>query len=179
MNNDKLFYRITIGVSVVVFLLVVALNKRFFPVPDTFPSFIYYFPTINAIINGTCFVLLLLSLRAIKQKKVQLHKKINITTFLLSAAFIMLYVVYHYFVPETKHGGEGFVKTAYLTILLLHIVLAALVLPLILISFYFGLNNKVEKHRKIVRFTYPIWLFVTLSGVIVYLMISPYYNFPI
>lgn len=91
----------------------------------------------------------------------------------------MLYVVYHFFVTHTPFGGEGGIKTLYFIILSLHIVLAALVLPLILIAFYFGLNNKVEKHRKIVRFAYPIWLFVTISGVVVYLMISPYYQYPL
>jgi putative membrane protein len=177
MNNDKLFYRIAIGLSVIVFLLVIALNKRVLNPPAEFPSFIYNFPMFNALINGTCSILLIASFRAIKQKKIALHKKLNITTFILSALFLMLYVTYHFFVPETKHGGEGLVKTIYLIILLFHIVLAAAVLPLILISFYYALNNKVEKHKRIVRFTFPVWLFVTISGVIVYLMISPYYPF--
>ncbi|MBO6517330.1 MAG: DUF420 domain-containing protein [Bacteroidia bacterium] len=177
MQNDKLFYRIALVVSIAVFLLVLALNKRVLNPPSDFPSFIYNFPKFNAIINGTCSVLLILSLRAVRRKNIALHKKLNLTTFLLSALFLILYVVYHFFVPETKHGGEGFIKGLYLVILLFHIVLAAGVLPLILISFYFALNNKIEKHKKIVRFTYPIWLFVTISGVVVYLMISPYYPF--
>lgn len=179
IKNDKLFYRIALAVSVIVFLLVVALNKRLIEPPSDFPSIIYRFPMFNAIINGTCTILLLFSLRAIKQKKIDLHKKLNITTFLLSAVFLILYVIYHFFVTHTVYGGEGVMKTIYLTILGLHIVLAALVLPLILVAFYFGLNNKIDKHRKIVRFAYPIWLFVTISGVVVYLMISPYYNYPI
>ncbi|MFT5512069.1 MAG: putative membrane protein [Bacteroidia bacterium] len=179
IKNDKLFYRIALTISVLVFLLVLGLNKRIIEPPTSFPSIIYKFPMFNALINGTCAVLLLFSLRAIKQKKIELHKKLNITTFLLSAVFLMLYVVYHFFVTHTVYGGEGALKTTYIIILGLHIVLAALVLPLILIAFYFGLNNKVVQHKKIVRFTYPIWLFVTISGVIVYLMISPFYNFPV
>lgn len=175
--SDKAFYRLALVVSVVVFLLVIALNKRVLNPPTEFPELIYKFPMFNAIINGICSVLLILSFRAIKAKKIELHKKLNLTTFMLSAVFLMLYVTYHFFVPETKHGGEGLIKTVYLTILLMHIVLAAGVLPLILISFYFALNNKVDQHRRIVRFTFPIWLFVTISGVIVYLMISPYYPF--
>lgn len=177
MQNDKAFYRIALGVSILVFLLVIALNKRILNPPTEFPNFIYRFPMINAFINGTCSILLLLSFRAIKQKKIAVHKKLNITTFLLSALFLILYVVYHFFVPETKHGGEGFIKMLYLVILVAHIVLAAVVLPLILVAFYYALNNKVDKHRKIVRYTFPIWLFVTVSGVVVYLMISPYYPF--
>lgn len=175
--SDKAFYRLALVVSVVVFLLVIALNKRVLNPPTEFPELIYKFPMFNAIINGICSVLLILSFRAIKAKKIELHKKLNLTTFMLSAVFLMLYVTYHFFVPETKHGGEGLIKTVYLTILLMHIVLAAGVLPLILISFYFALNNKVDQHRRIVRFTFPIWLFVTISGVVVYLMISPYYPF--
>jgi len=179
IKNDKLFYRLALAVSAVVFLLVIALNKRLIEPPSEFPNIIYKFPMGNAIINGTCSILLLLSLRAIKQKKIAVHKTLNITTFLLSAVFLMLYVVYHFFVTHTTFGGEGVLKTIYLVILGLHIVLAALVLPLILIAFYFGLNNKIDKHKRIVRFAYPIWLFVTISGVIVYLMISPYYQYPL
>ncbi len=177
IKSDKAFYRLAMVVSIVVFLLVLALNKRVLNPPSEFPDFIYQFPLINAFINGLCFILLLTSFRAIKRKNIELHKKLNITTFLLSSLFLMLYVTYHFFVPETHFGGEGAAKGIYFTILLTHIVLAAGVLPLILISFYFALNNKVKQHRRIVRFTFPIWLFVTLSGVVVYLMISPYYSF--
>ena len=179
IKNDKLFYRLALAVSAVVSLLEIVLNKRIIEPPTDFPYIIYKFPMFNAIINGTCSILLLLSLRAIKQKKIAVHKTLNITTFLLSAVFLMLYVVYHFFVTHTTFGGEGVLKTIYLVILGLHIVLAALVLPLILIAFYFGLNNKIDKHKRIVRFAYPIWLFVTISGVIVYLMISPYYQYPL
>ncbi|MFT5723092.1 MAG: putative membrane protein [Bacteroidia bacterium] len=178
IKNDKIFYRIAMVVSLLVFLLVLALNKRLIEPPSDFPQIIYKFPMFNAFINGTCTILLLLSLWAIKQKKITVHKKLNITTFLLSALFLMFYVVYHFFVTHTTFGGEGSIKTLYLIILVSHIVLAAAVLPLILIAFYFGLNNKIDKHKKIVRFAYPIWLFVTVSGVVVYLMISPYYQFP-
>ncbi len=179
IKNDKLFYRIALAISAVVFLLVIALNKRVLQPPTEFPNYIYRFPMYNAMINGTCSVLLLLSLRAIKSKKVELHKKLNITTFVLSAIFLILYVIYHYFVEHTLYGGTGLKEIIYKIILWSHIVLAAFVLPLILISFNYGLNNKIEKHKKIVRFAFPIWLYVTVTGVIVYLMISPYYNFPI
>lgn len=78
---------------------------------------------------------------------------------------------------DQSYGGQGVIRTVYFVILISHIVLAAAVLPLILISFYYGLGNNIDKHRKIVRFTFPIWLYVTISGVLVYLMISPYYTF--
>lgn len=164
-------------ISIVVFLLVVLLNKRVLSPPDTFPAFIYKLPLLHAIINGTCAVLLIFSLRAIKAGKVGLHKKINLSTFGLSAVFLISYVTYHFFVPETSYGGDGILKTFYYFILLTHIPLAAAVLPLILLSFWYALTGKIDKHKKIVRFTYPIWLYVAVTGVIVYLMISPFYQF--
>jgi len=177
MEKDKLVFRLTLGISIIVFLLVLLLNRRVFPAPQNFPSFVHLLPKLNATINATCSVLLLLSLWAIKNQKISLHKALNLTTFGLSALFLISYVIFHYFVPETSFGGEGGIRTFYYTILISHIILAALVLPLILLSFYHALNKNIAKHRRIVRFSYPIWLFVTVSGVVVYLMISPYYNF--
>ena len=175
--SDKTFFRIAMTISIVVFLLVVLLNKRILSPPDTFPAFIYKLPLLHAIINGTCAVLLIFSLRAIKAGKVDLHKKINLSTFGLSAVFLISYVTYHFFVPETSYGGDGILKTFYYFILLTHIPLAAAVLPLILLSFWYALTGKIDKHKKIVRFTYPIWLYVAVTGVLVYMMISPFYKF--
>ncbi|MEK6616178.1 MAG: DUF420 domain-containing protein, partial [Bacteroidota bacterium] len=104
------------------------------------------------------------------------HKKINLTAFFLSSIFLVSYILYHYFTEETKFPSDNPLHPLYLVILLSHILLAALVLPFILISFYFGLNMKVPQHKKIVRWSYPIWLYVTITGVLVYLMISPYYS---
>jgi putative membrane protein len=175
--SDKTFFRIALVLSIVVFVLVVLLNKRVLNPPTEFPDFIYRLPLLHAIINGTCAVLLVLSLRAIKAKNIARHKALNITTFGLSALFLISYVVYHFFVPETTFGGEGIIRYVYYIILTTHIILAAVVLPLILLSFWYALNQKIDKHRKIVRFTFPIWLYVAVTGVIVYLMISPYYSF--
>jgi putative membrane protein len=175
--SDKTFFRIALVLSIVVFVLVVLLNKRVLNPPTEFPDFIYRLPLLHAIINGTCAVLLVLSLRAIKAKNIARHKALNITTFGLSALFLISYVVYHFFVPETTFGGEGIIRYVYYIILTTHIILAAVVLPLILLSFWYALNQKIDKHRKIVRITFPIWLYVAVTGVIVYLMISPYYSF--
>lgn len=164
-------------VSVVVFLLVLLLNRRVIPAPDTYPHFVTFLPSLNAVINSICTLLLIMSYRAIRRKNITLHKKLNITTFLLSSLFLISYVVFHYFIPEQTFEGEGWIRYVYYTILIAHILCAAAVLPLILLSFYYALNNKIDKHRKLVRFTFPIWLFVTASGVVVYLMISPYYTF--
>ncbi len=175
--SDKAFFRIAMIVGIVVFLLVVLLNKRVLNPPSDFPDFIYKLPLLHAIINGTCAILLVLSLRAIKAKKIDTHKALNLTAFGLSALFLISYVVYHFFVPETTYGGTGIMRYAYYIILITHIVLAAIVLPMILLSFWYALNQKIAKHRKIVRFTFPIWLYVAVTGVLVYVMISPYYSF--
>ncbi len=190
-QNDKTVFKIVLGVSALICVVVVVLNQKLIPVPDTFPMFIYKLPLLNAILNGSCSVLLIASLWAIKNKNIQLHKKLNLTAFLLSSLFLISYVTAHYFIPDTKFGdidhsgiledieltGVSGIRSVYLTILLSHIFLAVIVLPMILLSFYYALKDDRVKHKKITRFSYPIWLYVTITGVVVYLMISPYYNY--
>ncbi len=173
--KDSTINKIIWGVSIVVFIVVLLLNRKVIPVVVETPKWIYTLPLINAYLNGACSVLLLVSLYQIKKKNIEAHKKINLTAFLLSAVFILLYIPYHYFAPETHYGGQGVVKGIYLFILASHILLAIIVFPLILMSFNRGLQMQVEKHRKLVRFVFPMWLYVTVTGVIVYVMISPYY----
>jgi len=172
--SDNKFFTISVIVSVVIFVVVIILN--ILPKPSFTPDFVHYLPALNATINGTCSVLLLLSLFFIKRKKITLHKKLNIAAFFLSCIFLVSYILYHYFSLEVRFPKENPLRPVYLIILLSHILLSALILPFILMSFYRGLNMQVEKHKKIVRWSYPIWLYVTITGVIIYLMISPYYN---
>lgn len=120
-----------------------------------------------------------------------MHKRINIAAFILSSLFLILYIVFHYLAPETKYGdlngdhivsdvekmAAGNLRYVYYVILISHIILAAIVLPLILFSFSFALQDQIAKHKKIVRWTWPIWFYVTVTGVIVYILISPYYQF--
>jgi putative membrane protein len=174
---DKLVFGWVAAVSIFVFLLVLVLNKKIIPGPETPPAFAYYLPMLNAFINGSCSIILLISLYQIKRKNIAMHRKLNLLAFGLSAIFLISYVMFHYFVKETTFGGSGTVKYIYYFILISHIILAALVLPLVLISFYFGLSNNVAKHRRLTRWSYPIWLYVTITGVVVYLMIAPYYKF--
>ena len=176
-SNDQLYFRIVMTLSVVVFLAVVVLNRKWLPRPDVMPSFVTVLPALNGLINATCSALLLLSLYFIKQKNIAAHKTTNIITFALSSVFLVSYVLYHYFADETIFPLDNPLRPVYLTILISHIILAALVLPLVLLSFYHGLQMNVERHKKLVRFTFPIWLYVTVTGVVVYLMISPYYPF--
>ncbi|MGI4021308.1 MAG: DUF420 domain-containing protein [Janthinobacterium lividum] len=189
--QDKLIFRLIIGISIFVFVVVVILIMKVLPVPEVLPSFTYKLPLINAYINGTCSILLLLSLYFIKQKNIVMHKRMNITAFALSSLFLIFYIVFHYLAPETKFGdlngdhavsameklAVGSLRYVYYIILISHIILAAIVLPLILFSFNFALRDQIPRHKKIVRWTWPIWFYVTVTGVIVYLMISPYYQF--
>jgi putative membrane protein len=178
--SDRLISRIITAVSIFVLVVVVILQSKLlniFPQKEAIPSWVFSLPMLNAIINGTCSILLLLSLYFIKRKDIKTHKSLNILTFILSALFLVSYIIFHSTGIRTTYGGVGTIRTVYYIILITHIVLAAIVLPLVLFSFQKGLQMKVEQHRKLVRWTYPIWLYVTVSGVIVYLMISPYYSF--
>jgi putative membrane protein len=169
------------AVSVFVFVAVIVLNKKILPVPETVPAFVSKLPKLNAMLNGTCSLLLLLSLYMIKQKNIMAHKKLNIITFILSSVFLLSYITYHWLAVETAYP-EGPLRTPYLVILVSHIILAALVLPLVLLSFYYGLKTQAanghiyyQKHKKLSRWSFPIWLYVTITGVVVYVMISPFY----
>lgn len=176
-KQDKLVFNIVIAISIVVFIAVIILNQKILPRPAVLPSWATFLPKLNAIINGTCAILLLVSLYLIKQKNIATHKAVNLTAFVLSSLFLISYITYHWIANETSFPIDNPNRTLYLTILISHIILAAAVLPLVLLSFYHGLQMNVAKHKKIVRFTYPIWLYVTITGVIVYAMISPYYPF--
>ena len=174
-NTDKLVFRSVLGISIFVFITVVVLNMQVLPKPELIPSWTYFLPKLNAFINGTCSLLLLLSLYFIKQKNISAHKNINLLTFGLSSVFLVGYILFHWLAGDTHYPEDAPFRGLYFFILITHIVLAATVLPLILLSFYRGLQMQVDKHKKLVRFTFPIWLYVTVTGVIVYLMISPYY----
>lgn len=178
--TEKTTFRLIVALSVVVFAVVAVLQSNLlniFPDKTVIPSWVLFLPTLNALINGTCSILLLLSLYFIKRKEIAIHKKLNITTFLLSSLFLVSYIIFHSTGIKTTYGGTGFIRYIYYFILITHIILAAIVLPLVLLSFQRGLQMQVARHKKLVRWSYPIWLYVTITGVLVYLMISPYYQF--
>jgi len=172
--SDKAIFRLVWGVSIFVFVVVVLLQSKIITW-KVIPDWVFFLPKLNAIINGTCTLLLLTSLYYIKRRDIQTHKKLNIATFVLSALFLVSYIIYHSTGNEAKFGGQGFIRPIYFFILITHIILAAVVLPLVLFSFYRGMKMQVEKHKKLVRWSFPIWLYVTITGVIVYLMMAPYY----
>lgn len=175
-KNKKLSVLIII-LSVIVPLLVASLYVL--PKPENVSpelrNILNFLPRFNAIINGSTFVILILALLAIKTKKIELHKRLMTTALIFSALFLISYVTYHTTTASTHYGGEGTLKYIYFFVLLTHIFLSAVIVPLVLISYIRALAEKFDKHRKIARITLPIWLYITFTGVVVYLMISPYY----
>lgn len=148
-------------------------------------------PAVNATLNSLTSLCLVVAFLAIKNKNIVLHRSVMSTAFVLSACFLVCYVFYHFQGPQTRFGDldhnglvdqmekdlVGSFRYVYYLILITHIVLAAIVLPFILLSFYFSLSGQLDKHRKIVKFSFPAWLYVAVSGVAVYFMIRPYYPF--
>ena len=134
-----------------------------------------FLPPIYAAINGYTALILLIALWAIKQRKITLHEQLMKTAIGLSLAFLVLYVIYHLTSDPTPYGGEGWMKTLYYFILISHILLSVAIIPLVLISYVRAISQQFTAHRKIARITFPIWLYITITGVIIYLMISPYY----
>ncbi len=132
-------------------------------------------PLFHAILNGINFLLLLLGFFFVMKKKFLEHKACMISAAALSSVFLISYVIYHYVAPQAKYGGEGMMRTIYFPILISHILLATIIVPMVLMTLYRGLSGHFEKHKKIARWTLPIWLYVAFTGVIVYLMMRPYY----
>ena len=134
-----------------------------------------FLPAIYATINGITALLLISALIAIKNGKRKTHEYLMKTAIGLSVLFLVLYVAYHMTTDSTKYGGEGIMRTIYFVILISHIGLSIIVIPLVLTTYVKALSQQFDKHKKIARITFPIWLYVAITGVIVYLMISPYY----
>ncbi|WP_226658672.1 DUF420 domain-containing protein [Pseudalkalibacillus hwajinpoensis] len=163
-----------VGLSIAVNVLVVILF--FLPEYSGDVGFdITLLPLLNAVFNSFTFVFLVAALIFIKQKNIKLHKRFIFAAFTTTALFLVSYVTYHGLSESTSFGGEGLIRPIYFFILITHIILAAAIVPLALITVTRGLNMRVEKHRKIARWTMPLWLYVSITGVVVYLMISPYY----
>ena len=134
-----------------------------------------FLPPIYATVNGITTVILLLALKAIKSKNINLHKNLMKTAIALSLAFLLMYVAYHMTSDSTPYGGEGFIRYVYFFILISHIILSIGIIPMVLFTYVRAFTEQFEDHKKIARYTFPIWLYVAVTGVIVYFMISPYY----
>ena len=134
-----------------------------------------FLPPIYASINGLTALLLIVAVWAIKNGKRQLHQRLMTTCIALSALFLVMYILYHITSESTAYGGQGLIRHVYYFILISHIVLSVAIIPLVLKTYARAYLRKYAAHRKLARITFPIWLYVALTGVIVYLMISPYY----
>ena len=175
-------------VSIIVFVAVAVLSKVKLEV--NLPFNVHVFATFNAIINSLVALLLITGLITAKSKKYEIHKKIMLSTIVLSVLFLLSYICHHLLAGETKYGDidhdgvlslnetamAGSTRVFYYILLITHIPLAAIILPFILFTAYRALTGEYDKHRKLVRITWPIWFFVAVSGVVVYWMISPYYG---
>lgn len=136
-----------------------------------------FLPPIYATINGLTAIVLVIAVMAIKNGKRKLHENLMKFAIFLSILFLGMYVAYHMTSDSTKFGGEGAVKYIYYFILITHICLSVIIIPFVLVTYVRALAERFDKHRKIAKITFPMWLYVAVTGVIVYLMISPYYNF--
>lgn len=133
-------------------------------------------PLFHAILNGSTAFFLVLGFLFIRKKNLKLHRTSMLSAFALSSIFLVSYVIYHYSKESTPFGGDGVVRYVYFFILITHIVLATAVVPLALFAIFRGLTNQIEKHKKVVRWAFPIWLYVAITGVLVYLFMMPYYG---
>lgn len=173
-KNDKKASILIILFSIIVFVAVVLLSKIKWEL--SLPFNVHLFAKINAIINSTVSFLLLVGLLSVKRGRYSLHKKVMITAMVLSLLFLVSYICHHLLSESTSYGGQGASKYIYYFILITHIFLAAIILPFILFTSYRALIAEWPQHRKLAKITWPIWFYVSVTGVIVYWMISPFYN---
>ncbi|WP_299222772.1 DUF420 domain-containing protein [uncultured Psychroserpens sp.] len=172
MNSEERKYnKWIVLLSIVIPIVVTVLFSV--KIPNVEP--LSFLPPIYATINAVTAVVLLVALWAVKNKKLKLHENLMKFAISLSVAFLAMYVAYHMTSDSTKFGGEGAIKYVYYFILLTHILLSVAVIPFVLITYVRAITNNIERHKKIAKITFPLWLYVAITGVVVYLMISPYY----
>ena len=175
IQSEKKYNKWIVALSIIIPLAVAALfgiNLRELGF-DVKP--LAFLPPIYATINGLTAILLLIAFWAIKNKKIPLHESLMKTAIGCSVVFLVMYVAYHMTSDSTKFGGEGVIRYIYYFILITHILLSIVIIPFVLITYVRAITNNFERHKKIARITFPMWLYVAITGVIVYLMISPYY----
>ncbi|WP_299551878.1 DUF420 domain-containing protein [Seonamhaeicola sp.] len=170
VSNDKKYNKLIIILSIVIPLAVAALFG--IKIDVELPVFL---PPIYACINAVTALVLVLAFIAVQNKKIKLHERLMKFAIILSVLFLLMYIAYHMTSDSTKFGGDGIAKYFYYFILLTHIVMSVAVIPFVLITYVRAITNNIEKHKKIAKITFPLWLYVAITGVIVYIMISPYY----
>lgn len=173
VKNDRLAAVIIISLSVVVFALVTLMRRVKIEIDFGFDT--HVFPAISAFLNSVVSVLLLVGLWFVRKKQFEKHRNTMLSAVVFSILFLITYVLYHFTTVETAYGGSGAVKILYYLILFTHIALAGIILPFILYAVYRGLTGEYQRHKKLTRWVWPVWFYVSVTGVIVYFMISPYY----
>ena len=173
-KNDRRASTLILTLSFVVFIAVVILGRVQIPLGDSFD--VHVFAKFNAIINSIVSILLIAALVAVRKGNFIAHRNIMMTAMVLSVLFLISYICHHLFSGDTKYGGAGAIRYIYFFILITHVFLAAVILPFILFTAYRGLISEWPAHRKLARITWPVWLYVSVTGVLVYLFISPYYT---
>ena len=175
-SNDELgrkLMKVVWILTVVVLGLVTAMRRIKLPLPEGVD--LSFLPAVNAGLNSGVALLLILGLVAVLRGRITLHRILMSLAVLLSVAFLLCYVAYHITTGETSYGGEGWLKTVYYLVLATHAILAAVSFPFILMTLVFALTNQFGKHKRLSRRIYPIWLYVAVTGPIVYWMLKPYY----
>lgn len=138
---------------------------------------LYFLPPIYATINGLTAVSLFIAVAAIKRGNAKLHERLIKLCMVFSSLFLVMYLAYHMTSDSTPYGGEGAIRYVYFFILITHIILSIVIIPMVLFTFVRGIAGAYERHKRLARITYPMWLYVAVTGVVVYLMISPYYPY--
>lgn len=173
-NRDRVMVPTIVSISILVPVLVLVLMY----LPERY-NFIGVemgsFPFFHAVLNFCTSLLLIAGFFSMRMRQLKWHRNLMITAFLLSAVFLVSYVISKISNDPVPYGGEGFLRPIYFFILITHILLSAIIVPLVLFTMYRGLTGEVEKHRKIARYTYPVWLYVAVTGVLVYVFMAPYY----
>ena len=168
---EKRLNRWAYVVSAVVLLLVGMMRRFKLDVGIDFS----FLPPFHASLNALTALILLLALWHIKNGRIEQHRKAIYAAMVCSALFLLSYVLYHFTTPETKYGGEGIMRTVYFVLLITHVVLAAVILPFILLTFTRAYTGQFDRHKKMARWVFPLWLYVAITGPLCYLMLKPYY----
>jgi putative membrane protein len=171
ISLEKRLNRWACVVSAVVLLLVGLMRRVKIDLGIDFS----FLPPFHASLNAICAVILVVALWHIKNGRREQHRRAIYAAMVCSALFLISYVLYHFTTPETRFGGEGFIKTIYFFLLITHVVLAAVILPFVLFTFTRAYTGQYERHKKMARWVFPLWLYVAITGPICYLMLKPYY----
>jgi putative membrane protein len=175
IKDEKKYNKWIIALSVIIPLAVAALFGVNLPDLGVDVKPLTFLPPIYASVNGLTAIILICAVISIKKGYKTTHEKLMKFAIALSVSFLLMYIAYHMTSDSTKFGGEGAIVNIYYFILITHIVLSVAVIPFVLITYVRAITNNIERHKKIAKMTFPLWLYVAITGVIVYVMISPYY----